>query len=314
MPQHRIRVVDSHTAGEPTRVVIDGAPELPPLPVAECVELLRREHDAFRSAVVCEPRGSDALVGAWIGAPLDPAHLAAVVYFNNVGYLGMCIHGTIGLVTTLAHLGRIGPGRHRLETPVGLVDANLLESGEVAVTNVASYRHASDVAIDVPGYGRVVGDIAFAGNWFFLVHDHGHVLSREHTEALVKYTRAIRSVLDERRITGAANATIDHVALFVDQADERSDSHNFVLCPGGAYDRSPCGTGTSAKLACLHAQGRLGPGQTWRQRGFVGEVFDGSIELRDGQVFPTVRGRAHITADATLLLDDLDPFRIGIPT
>ncbi|TPV92690.1 MAG: hydroxyproline-2-epimerase [Myxococcales bacterium FL481] len=313
MPQHRIRVVDSHTAGEPTRVVIDGSPELPAISAAERAALLRHEHDAFRSAVVCEPRGSDALVGAWLGPALDPSCLAAVIYFNNVGYLGMCIHGTIGLMATLAHLGRIEPGRHRLETPAGLVEAELLESGDVAVTNVASYRHAADVAIDVPGFGTVVGDIAFAGNWFFLVQDHGQQLTREHTESLVQYTRAIRQAIIRNNVTGAAGGEIDHIALFTDESDGDADSRDFVLCPGGAFDRSPCGTGTSAKLACLHAQGRLKPGQSWRQRGFVGEVFEGSVAVRDGQVFPTVRGRAHVTAEATLILSDRDPFRSGIP-
>jgi 4-hydroxyproline epimerase len=305
-----IRVIDSHTGGEPTRVVVAGGPELPRLPLAERRELLRREHDWLRSATVLEPRGSEVLVGALLCEPLDPAAAAGVVFFNNVGYLGMCGHGTIGLVVTLAHLGRIGPGRHAIETPVGTVTAELHADGTVSVRNVPSYRFRRAVAVDVAGYGRMTGDVAWGGNWFFLVADHGQPLALGHVARLTDCATRIREALEREGITGEDGAEIDHVELFA--PSERADSRNFVLCPGLAYDRSPCGTGTSAKLACLVADGKLAPGQEWRQESVVGSVFTGSVELVDGAIVPTIRGSAFVTAEATLRLDPADPFRHGI--
>jgi len=308
----KIRIVDSHTVGEPTRLVIAGGPDLGRGPLAERLTRLRRDHDQFRSAVVNEPRGSDVIVGALLCEPSDPAAAAGVIFFNNVGYLGMCGHGTIGLVASLAHLGRIAPGRHRIETPVGEVATQLHPDGRVTVANVASYRHQKDVALDVPGYGRVLGDVAWGGNWFFLVtrHDHPFVLDLAQVESLTAYTWAIRQALEARGITGANGGVIDHIELYGTGAG--ADSKNFVLCPGRAYDRSPCGTGTSAKLACLHADGKLAPGHVWRQAGILDTVFEGSVELREGKLYPSITGRAWITAEADLLFAPDDPFRHGI--
>jgi 4-hydroxyproline epimerase len=305
-----LRVIDSHTGGEPTRVVIEGGPDLPRLPLGELRESLRREHDWLRSAVVNEPRGSDVLVGALLCEPLDVAATAGVVFFNNVGYLGMCGHGTIGLVVTLAHLGRIGPGRHAIETPVGTVTAELHDDGTVSVRNVPSYRFRRGVAVDVVGYGKLTGDVAWGGNWFFLVSDHGQELALGNVARLTECTTRIREALEREGITGEDGAEIDHVELF--GPSERADSRNFVLCPGLAYDRSPCGTGTSAKLACLVADGKLAPGRSWRQESVVGSVFTGSVEIVDGAIVPTIRGAAFVTAEATLVLDPRDPFRHGI--
>jgi len=305
-----VHVIDSHTGGEPTRVVVSGGPDLPRLPLAELREILRREHDWLRSAVVNEPRGSDVLVGALVVEPVEPACAAGVVFFNNVGYLGMCGHGTIGLVVTLAHLGRIGPGRHAIETPVGTVTAELHGDGTVSVRNVPSYRFRRGVTVDVAGYGRMTGDVAWGGNWFFLVSDHGQEIALGNVARLTDCTTRIREALEREGITGEDGAEIDHVELF--GPSERADSRNFVLCPGLAYDRSPCGTGTSAKLACLVADGRLAPGQSWRQESVVGSVFTGSVEVVDGAIVPTIRGAAFVTAEATLVLDPHDPFRHGI--
>jgi 4-hydroxyproline epimerase len=307
---HRVRVVDSHTGGEPTRVVVEGAPVLSGT-IAERLRQFREEHDAFRSAVVNEPRGSDVMVGALLLPPTRPDCAAATVFFNNVGYLGMCGHGTIGLVTTLAWLGWIAPGEHRIETPVGIVRTRLHESGEVSVENVPAYRHAAEVAVDVPGLGRVTGDVAWGGNWFFLVADHGERLELGNVERLTEVTWAIRQALGRAGVAGAGGAEIDHVELFAPA--EGVDSRNFVLCPGKAYDRSPCGTGTSAKLACLHAAGKLAPGARWRQQSITGSVFEGSYRpLEDGRVVPTITGRAWINAESTLLLDPGDPCCWGI--
>jgi 4-hydroxyproline epimerase len=309
----RVRVIDSHTAGEPTRIVISGGPELGNGPLSERLECLRKRHDRFRSAIVNEPRGSDVLVGGLLCDPTHPDAAAGIIFFNNVGYLGMCGHGTIGMIATLAHLGRLTAGEHRIETPVGMVQVTLFPSGEVSVNNVASYRLAANVEVNVPNYGKVHGDVAWGGNWFFLVYDHPMELSLKDVEKLTDFTWAIRCALRESGITGANQQEIDHIELYGPARDPKNDSRNFVLCPGKAYDRSPCGTGTSAKLACLYADGKIREGQVWRQESFIGSVFEGSVKLRDGCVYPTIKGQAFVTAEAELLLDPEDPFRWGIP-
>jgi 4-hydroxyproline epimerase len=310
--KHReIQVIDSHTGGEPTRVVIAGGPEWPAtMPLPERLALLRDRHDTFRSAVVNEPRGSDPVVGALLCPPVDPASTAAVIFFNNVGYLGMCGHGTIGLVATLAHQERIKAGMHHIETPVGVVGARLHASGAVTVRNVPSYRHAARVAVEVEGLGRFTGDVAWGGNWFFLVENHQEQLTLANVERLTEVTWRIRQALKCQGITGKNGHEIDHVELF--GPSSRADSRNFVLCPGKAYDRSPCGTGTSAKLACLLADGKLRPGQVWRQESIVGSVFEGSVEVVDNLYYPSITGTAYVTAVATLILDERDPFCMGI--
>jgi 4-hydroxyproline epimerase len=264
------------------------------------------------------------MVGALLCEPTDPSCKAGVIFFNNVGYLGMCGHGTIGLVVTLAHLGRIGPGVHRIETPVGTVGAILHDSGEVTVSNVESYRSAANLVVDVPGYGKVSGDVAWGGNWFFLVelqsvqmqstgpHKHYLDLELKNVEELTAFTWAIRQALRENGITGADSQEIDHVELFGPSYVRGIDSKNFVLCPGKAYDRSPCGTGTSAKLACLYADGKIRDGQTWTQESIIGSVFEGSIKVRDGKVYPSIKGSAFVNAEAELLVDPRDPLSMGI--
>jgi 4-hydroxyproline epimerase len=308
----RVHVIDSHTGGEPTRLVVSGGPDLGSGSLAERLERFRREHDSFRSAVVNEPRGSDVIVGALLCNPVDPSCATGVIFFNNVGYLGMCGHGTIGLVATLSFLNRIQPGEHGIETPVGTVSAVLHPSGEVIVNNVASYRLAANVEVEVAPYGKVRGDVAWGGNWFFLVRDHQMELSLNNIEPLTDFTWAIREALRQQAITGAANQEIDHIELFGPSNLPSVDSKNFVLCPGKAYDRSPCGTGTSAKLACLYADGKIREGQIWKQESIVGSVFEGSVAVRGGLVYPSIKGSAFVNSEADLLLDPQDPFCMGI--
>lgn len=307
----RIQVIDSHTGGEPTRLVIGGFPDLGGGSMAERRALLAGAHDAWRRATVLEPRGSDVVVGALLCEPVAPDAAAGVIFFNNAGYLGMCGHGLIGLVASLAHMGRIGTGSHRIETPVGTVTATLHDDGQVSVRNVAAYRHLHQVAVAVPGHGTVHGDVAWGGNWFFLASDHGQRVASDNLAALTTYSSALRQALATQGIQGDDGAEIDHIELFADD-DQGADSRNFVLCPGLAYDRSPCGTGTSAKVACLAADGKLAPGEVWRQASVIGSRFEASYELVDGRVVPTIRGRAHISAEATLLIDDDDLFGWGI--
>lgn len=310
----QVKVIDSHTGGEPTRVVIEGGPKLGSGPLDERVEIFREQFDQIRSAIVNEPRGSDVMVGGLLCEPADSANVAGVIFFTTVGYLGMCGHGTIGLVTTLNYLGLLDVGQHKIETPVGLIGVELHENRMVSVQNVASFRLAKDVTVEVPGYGPISGDIAWGGNWFFLVKNCEEDLSLRNKKRLLDLTNRIRDALAAAAITGENEAYIDHIELFGAPIDSRNNSRNFVLCPGGDYDRSPCGTGTSAKLACLAADKILSPGETWRQESVVGSVFECFYELAENdRIVPTIRGQAYISAESTLVLDPNDPFCHGIP-
>lgn len=305
----RIQVIDSHTGGEPTRVVISGGPDLGGSSVAEQLKVFAAQHDRFRSAVVNEPRGSDVLVGALLCPPADKSCVAGVIFFNNVGVLQMCGHGTIGLVVTLAHLGRLGPGEHRIETCVGVVTATLHADGSVSVANVPSWRQVKAATIVVPGLGQISGDVAWGGNWFYLVENHGLALDLKNVEQLTDASWRIRQAVNAQGFP-----EIDHVELF-GPPQSGGDSCNFVLCPGKAYDRSPCGTGTSAKLACLAADGKLAEGETWIQESILGTKFTGSFRWLDrakGEIAPTITGTASVNAESTLLLNENDPFCWGI--
>ncbi len=308
--KHEIRVVDSHTGGEPTRVVMAGGPDLGTGPLSERVIRFRESFDDFRSAIVCEPRGSDVLVGALIVDPDDSTCDAGVIFFNNVGYLGMCGHGMIGVVETLKGCVADLPKQCRIETPVGIVRTEINDDGSVSIQNVPSYRAAKHVSIVVEGIGRVVGDVAWGGNWFYLVREPALELSINNVRELQHSASQIRDAINQ-----AGFPEVDHIEIFGDPIDANSDSRNFVLCPGLEYDRSPCGTGTSAKLACLAADGTLPPGQVWRQEGILGSVFAGTYDWEDEQkkaILPTITAAAHITSEATLKLNSNDPFRWGI--
>jgi 4-hydroxyproline epimerase len=319
----RIPFLDSHTGGEPTRLITALPFDLGAVSVTEKLSILKAKHDDFRRSVLLEPRGSDVLVGAYLVEPADPTCQFGVIYFNNVGYLGMCGHGTIGLIASLAYLGKVQPGIIRVETPVGVVEATLhspLLSREglgvrseypnrVSVQNIPSYRHLAHIPVTVDGK-TIHGDVAWGGNWFFLVHDHGMDVNMQNLEALTDFSWRVREQLTANNITGANGAEIDHVELFTSTPE--ADSKSFVLCPGKAYDRSPCGTGTSAKLACLYADGKLKAGQPWKQQSVVGSIFEGSIQVAGDNIIPTITGEAWVMSEGTLLVDERDPFGKGI--
>lgn len=303
-----LKILDSHTGGEPTRLVLAGGPELGPGPLAERVKIFQTDYDSFRSAIVNEPRGSAVVVGALLCAPHDPSCQFGVIFFNNVGYLGMCGHGTMGLVVSLAYLGRLQPGLVRIDTPVGPIEAILHANGEVSVTNVASYRREHGLKLTLPGGGHVTCDLAWGGNWFCLIEQHGLTLALANLAQLTDYCLRIREAL-----RGAGFPEVDHVELFERSARAGVDSRNFVLCPGLAYDRSPCGTGTSAKLACLAADGKLAPDVEWVQESIVGSIFRAKYSRRGEEIIPTITGSAHVMGEGTLILDPQDPFCWGLP-
>lgn len=303
----RIRVIDSHTGGEPTRIIIEGGPDLGRGPLSERRERFRLEFDRVRSAIVNEPRGLDYGVGALLCEPCDPACAAGIIYFDRGGYLGMCGHGTIGLVITLEYMGRLKQGSHRIETPVGIVTAELHREGRVSFANVPCYRKAKGVAVNVPGVGSLTGDVAWGGNWFFLVENPGIPLETANVAELTRLAEHIRMALNK-----AGFPEVDHIELFGPPKAPGADSRSFVLCPGGAYDRSPCGTGTSAKLACLAADNKLAEGEPWVQESIIGSTFTGRYRRHGTQIQPVISGTAFINGEATLLLDEDDPFRWGI--
>jgi 4-hydroxyproline epimerase len=338
----RIPYLDSHTGGEPTRLIPSLPFDLGAGSVAEKLSTLKAHHDDLRRTVLLEPRGSDVLVGAYLVPPADPTCQFGVIYFNNVGYLGMCGHGTIGLIASLAYMGKVQPGIIRVETPVGVVEATLhplslrgasdserrsnlpaneeiasdkerprndMYPNRVSVRNIPAYRHLAHVPVEINGK-TVHGDVAWGGNWFFLVHDHGLDVDMRNLEALTDFAWRVREGLAARGVVGADGAEIDHVELFASTPDANSKS--FVLCPGKAYDRSPCGTGTSAKLACLYADGKLQVGQTWKQQSVVGSIFEGSVQLEGDKIIPIITGEAWVMAEGTLLVDERDPLGKGI--
>ncbi len=309
-----VDVVDSHTEGEPTRVVVEGWPKPAGTTMAERRAFLLGHQDRLRQAVVCEPRGHDAMVGALLTPPVEPGSEAGVVFFNNAGALGMCGHGLIGVVRTLEFLGGLAPGALRIDTPVGTVGAVLETQGAVTIENVPAFCHAQDVSLDVPGLGRVTGDVAWGGNWFFLTELETPPLELANAGALTDATSRVLEALAAQGITGRDGALIDHVELIGPPRRSDADSRNFVLCPGRAYDRSPCGTGTSAKLAVLAARGKLAPGRRWRQESITGSLFEGWLEKKDGILVPHIRGRAYVTGRSTLFFDASDPFREGFTT
>jgi 4-hydroxyproline epimerase len=309
-----IRVIDSHTEGEPTRVVVDGWPQPSGATMAERREDLRARFDHLRRAVVCEPRGHEAVVGALLTSPVNEGSVAGIIFFNNDTYLGMCGHGLIGVVRTLEFLGRLTPGKSYFDTPVGTVSAELNADDSVSIDATEAWVYASDVAVDVPGYGRIVGDIAWGGNWFFITHADQVPVDMAHVRKLSRFTQAIQDAIRAQGITGADGGDIDHIEISAPADRDDADCRNFVLCSGGEYDRSPCGTGTSAKMAVLHKRGELGIGDEWRQEGISGGLFTGWLTKGDnGELMPHVRGSAYITGETTLHFDPRDPFRFGIP-
>jgi len=304
---HRIKILDTHTGGEPTRLVLEGGPDLGTGPLSERVKVFQEKHDAFRTAIVSEPRGSDVIVGALLCEPHDKSCQFGVIFFNHIGCLGMCGHGTIGLVVSLAHLGRIQPGTLRLDTPVGPIEATLRAGGEVAFSNVPCHRKHQDLELYLPGVGDVRCDLAWGGNWFCLIEHHDQRLELDNIAQLTDYAVRIRQAVSD-----SGFPEVDHVALFGPSPAAGVNSRNFVLCPGLAYDRSPCGTGTSAKLACLAADGKLAPGVEWVQEGIVGSRFRGQYRRQGDKIIPTITGAAFVTGEGSLLVEPGDPFAWGI--
>ncbi len=308
-----MHVIDSHTGGMPTRVILDGAPDLGSGPLADRARRLATEHESFYKSVLLEPRGQPGMVGALLVEPENPDCKAGVIYFDADAVLGMCGHGTIGLGVTLAHLGRIDIGVHRLETPAGEVTIDLKDANTVQVTNIESRRVHHAVTIDTEGFGPVTGDVAYGGNWFFIVDPSPIPVSPDNIRQLTDMTIAIREACIAQGIGGENGEPVDHVILQGSSPNAGVHSRNFVLCPDDDYDRSPCGTGSSARLACLAASGRLPAGEEITQESVIGSSYRLSYQPgQHGGVIPRLTGQAHIMSESRLIFAENDPFRMGI--
>jgi 4-hydroxyproline epimerase len=304
---HSVRVIDSHTEGEPTRLVVEGLPEPAGNTVQDRVAAIERDFEALYRPLLLEPRAYEAMVGAWMGSPTAEGCIADVVYFNPAGVLGMCGHGTIGVAATLAQTGKLSPGDYRFNTPAGIVGVKIVDPATVQIENIPSYRIAASARLEVEGYGGVVGDVAYGGNHFFLVKNSPIPVISDRMDELGSFTKAVMAAA---RAQGYPD--VNHVEVFGPPEREDADSKNYVLCPGGEYDRSPCGTGTSAKLACLAADGKLAPGEVWTQESIIGTAFRAWYRADGDHTRPTIEGRAYITGEATLQFNDDDPLREGI--
>ncbi|MEE2883652.1 MAG: proline racemase family protein [Planctomycetota bacterium] len=312
MATGKIRYIDTHTAGEPTRVVVDGFPHLDGESIAERRDALIRDHDDLRAGIVREPRGHEAMVAALLLESSVKECAAGVIFFNNVGALGMCGHGAIGVVKALHQLGKIDTGSCKLETPAGIIESTLHPDGEISIRNVRSYRFAADVSLTINSGTEITGDVAWGGNWFFIAESPGISIEPARIDELIELCCEIRRALQSAGVTGASGAPIDHIELHESLEEEDAGVRCFVLCPGKEWDRSPCGTGTSATLACLHARGQLAEGDSWTQVGPLGTRFSSSYIADGTAIYPTIRGNAYISGEGWLHFDEDDPFRYGI--
>ena len=309
-----LTVIDSHTEGEPTRVVLSGGPDLGEGSLAEKAQRLATEHQDFYRSLVVEPYGQEAMVGALLVEPSDPSCVTGVIYFDAAAVIGMCGHGTIGLAATLAHLGRIDVGTHKIETPVGIVEITLQDKNTVRVQNIESHRYQKGVELDVPEVGKVVGDIAYGGNWFFIVNNSPTKVEPNNIRQLTEYAIKVRECLYEQGVEGEKGGVIDHIIFYGPALTTQGHSRNFVLCPDDAYDRSPCGTGSSARLACLAADQRLAPNEKIYQESIIGSGYTLSYQTgtSQGKVIPSITGQAFVTREAKMMINTNDPLRHGV--
>lgn len=308
-----MHIVDSHTGGEPTRVILEGGPDLGSGSLAERAARLEAEHSDFCHSIMLEPRGQVAMVGALLVEPTDPECTVGVIYIDAGAVLGMCGHGTIGLAVTLAHIGRIGVGTHKIETPVGIVEVTLNDANTVTVKNIESRRIQHAVSVDVDGLGKVMGDVAYGGNWFFIVDPSPVPVATDNLRELTEMSIAIREAAISQGVGDGKDHLIDHVIFQDASPKEHIHSRNFVLCPDDAYDRSPCGTGSSARLACLAADGALAPGTEIIQESVIGSSYRLSYQPgENGGIIPSITGQAFVMAESHLMFDENDPFKNGI--
>jgi len=329
MTRHTYFCIDAHTCGNPVRVVAGGGPMLPHAPMADRRQIFMRDHDWVRRALMFEPRGHDVMSGSILYPPSAPDYDLAVLYIEVSGCLPMCGHGTIGTVTAALEAGLVIPreaGRLALETPAGRVDVEYASDGpyvdQVRLFNVPSYQHAAGVRIEVAGLGEIVVDVAYGGNYYAIIEPQANWAGLDSMGAsdiqrlspLVR--RAAQAAVAPMHPEDARIAGISHVMWCDKPRDPRADARNAVFYGEKAIDRSPCGTGSSARMAQLAAQGRLAVGDGFVHESIIGTMFDCRVEAAAmvggmAAIRPSVAGWARVIGHNTIYVDDRDPLAHG---
>lgn len=321
--------IDAHTCGNPVRVVKSGGPKLNGASMSEKRQHFLKEYDWIRKGLMFEPRGHDMMSGSILYPPNDPANDSGVLFIETSGCLPMCGHGTIGTVTIAIEQGLITPkvpGRLRLETPAGLVLVTYQQSGNkvewVKLTNVKSYLAAANLTIDCPELGELTFDVAYGGNFYAIVDEQPHFSGIQHYTAgdLIRWSQIIRNKINDKyTFVHPENDTIrglSHMLWTGAPIDPKATARNAVFYGDKAIDRSPCGTGTSARMAQWHAKGLLKPGDAFVHESYIGSQFIGRIEeettIGDSPaIVPSIQGWARVTGFNTILIDEEDPYAYG---
>ncbi|RWO51060.1 4-hydroxyproline epimerase [Mesorhizobium sp.] len=329
MARHSFFCIDGHTCGNPVRLVAGGGPLLNGATMMERRAHFLAEYDWIRTGLMFEPRGHDVMSGSILYPPTRPDCDIAILFIETSGCLPMCGHGTIGTVTMAIEHGLIKPktpGLLRLDTPAGLVTAEYQQVGEyveeVRITNVPSFLHAEGLTVECPLLGEISVDVAYGGNFYAIVEPQKTYRDMgDHSAGdLIAWSPVVRQRLNEKyAFVHPENPGIDrlsHILWTGAPTDSQADARNAVFYGDKAIDRSPCGTGTSARMAQLHAKGKLGTGDEFVHESIIGSLFKGRVEKEvtvagKPAIIPSIGGWARMTGLNTIFIDDRDPFAHG---
>jgi 4-hydroxyproline epimerase len=333
MAANIFKCIDAHTCGNPVRVVQEGGPELKGATMSEKRQHFLQEFDWIRRGLMFEPRGHDMMSGSILYPPHDPQNDFSILFIETSGCLPMCGHGTIGTITAAIERGLISPktpGRIRMEAPAGLVEINYQQNERdkvewVELTNVKSYLAATDLTVECPELGVLTFDVAYGGNYYAIVDPQENYtgLLDFSADQIIRLSRVVRKRINEKypdRFVHPENETIrdvSHMMWTGKPLDENSSGRNAVFYGDKAIDRSPCGTGTSARMAQLYFKGKLGIGEAFIHESYIGSTFEGTIagETRIGKtqaIVPKIKGWAKIYGESTITIDpDDDPYAYG---
>lgn len=329
MARHTFFCVDGHTCGNPVRMVVGGGPDLKGATMSEKRDHFLRDYDWIRTALMFEPRGHDMMSGSILYPPTRPDCDMAILFIETSGCLPMCGHGTIGTVTMALEQGQVKPktpGLLRLDTPAGLVEAHYREEGgritSVKLINVPSYLAVRDLELEVEGLGRLVVDVSYGGNFYAIVDPQANFTGVEAVQPsdILRWSPKVRVAVNKAvELVHPENPAIRgcrHVLWAGKPTVPGATARNAVFYGDKAIDRSPCGTGTSARLAQWAARGRLKPGEDFVHESIIGSLFTGRIEAETTvgnhpAIVPSIEGWAVMTGLNTIFVDDHDPFKHG---
>jgi len=323
------KCIDAHTCGNPVRVIVEGGPDLKGDSMSQKRQHFLEEFDWIRKGLMFEPRGHDMMSGSILYPPSDPQNDVGILFIETSGCLPMCGHGTIGTVTVMIEEGLIEPkipGKLRLETPAGLVHVSYKTEGNkctsVRLTNIKSYLHSEKLEVNCPDLGTLTVDVAYGGNFYAIVDPQTHFKGiQDHTaDQLISWSRVIRKEMNEKfSFNHPDNETIcglSHLLWTGKTISKEATARNAVFYGDKAIDRSPCGTGTSARMAQWSAKGMLIPGEEFIHESIIGSKFIGRIEEEtelDGKkaIIPSIQGWARIIGYNTIIIDEEDPYAFG---